>query len=83
MPELNGVEMARCIRAINPDVKVVYMRGAVDDYRSLINREAMEFGAKIVRKPFTRNSLVEQLRGVEDDRTPPGLLQITPKPILW
>ena len=72
MPELNGVEMARCIRAINPDVKVVYMSGAVDDYRLLLNREVREFGAKILRKPFTRDSLVEQLSAVENDPTPAG-----------
>ena len=75
MPELNGVEMARCIRAMNPDVKVVYMSGALDDYRSLLNREAKEFGAKILRKPFTPDSLVEQLSAVEeDDRTAASVL---------
>jgi two-component system response regulator YesN len=59
MPGLNGLEMARCIRSINPEVNVVYMSGAVDRYRPLLDREVRDFGAKVLRKPFTHNDLVE------------------------
>jgi CheY-like chemotaxis protein len=65
MPRLNGVEMATCIRAINPGVKIVYMTGALDDYRCLLDREARQFGARILRKPFTRAKLVEQVSEIQ------------------
>ncbi len=65
MPRLNGVEMAICIRAINPGVKIVFMTGAVDDYRRLLDREARQFGARILRKPFTRAKLVEQVSEIQ------------------
>jgi hypothetical protein len=42
--------------------------GCVDDYQSLVNRETREFGTKTLRKPFARDSLIEQLSGVEVDR---------------
>jgi DNA-binding response OmpR family regulator len=61
MPELDGVEMVRCIRAINPSVKVLYMSGAVDEYRSPLDREAQQYSAKILRKPFSKQSLLEHM----------------------
>jgi two-component system cell cycle sensor histidine kinase/response regulator CckA len=61
MPELDGVEMVRCIRAINPCVKVLYMSGAVDAYRSPLDHEAQQYSAKVLLKPFSKQRLLEQL----------------------
>jgi len=62
MPELTGIEMMRCIRLIQPAVKTIYMTGAVDKYGAVLSREAREFAAKVLYKPFTLNLLVEQIR---------------------
>ena len=61
MPELDGIGMMEWIRTINPRVRAVYMSGAVDDYRALLERETKEFAARVLRKPFSRSRLIEQL----------------------
>lgn len=52
MPELDGFEMMRCIRAVNPSARVVYMSGAPERYRQTLSAEEQNFGASILRKPF-------------------------------
>lgn len=61
MPGLNGIEMMRCIRAINPGVKAIYISGAVDQYRDVLAREDKEHGAIVLNKPFSRYQLFELL----------------------
>jgi CheY-like chemotaxis protein len=61
MPELGGLEMMQCIRAINPSVKTVYMSGEVEKYQALLDREAARFAVRVLPKPFTRSNLVEKI----------------------
>lgn len=61
MPELDGIGMMQCIRTINPRVRAIYMSGAVDEYRVPLERETKQFAARVLRKPFSRSSLLEQL----------------------
>lgn len=61
MPELNGIDMVRCIRAINRSVKVIYTTGAADEYWELLMRESRMFGAQILRKPFSLTRVIEML----------------------
>ena len=61
MPQLDGIGMMQCIRTINPRVRTVYMSGAVDEYREPLERETKQFAAKVLRKPFSRSCLIEQL----------------------
>lgn len=59
MPELNGIDMVQCIRALNASVKVIYMTGAADKFSALLAQEAHGFGAQILRKPFPFARLIE------------------------
>jgi len=61
MPGLDGVEMMRCIRAVNPNVRVVYMSGATSQFQATLHREQKEFSAKVIDKPFTRDALLHQI----------------------
>ncbi|MSP38409.1 MAG: response regulator [Deltaproteobacteria bacterium] len=63
MGELDGLEMMRCIRAINPVVKTIYMSAAADKYAPALSAEARQFGVKVLRKPFGWKHLVEQITG--------------------
>ena len=65
MPELDGIGMMQCIRTINPHVRAIYMSGAIDEYRVLLERETKEFAARVLRKPFSRINLLEQLTSEE------------------
>jgi DNA-binding NtrC family response regulator len=68
MPELNGIDMVQCIRAINVSVKTIYMTGAADKHWALLTQEAQRFSAQILRKPFGFNQVIEML--AEKQRTP-------------
>lgn len=63
MPELDGVEMMRCIRAINPNVRAVYMSGARSRYQSELEQEQREFAAKVLDKPFSCDALLHEIDG--------------------
>lgn len=61
MPELDGIEMIRRIRAFNPQVKTIYMSGATDEYRAVLEHEIREFGVIVMDKPFSFDNLVGDL----------------------
>lgn len=61
MPELDGVEMMRCIRSVNPNVRAVYMSGATIKYQAALDRERKEFAAKVLVKPFSRDALLHEI----------------------
>ncbi len=63
MGEINGIEMMRCIRAINPTVKTIYMSAAAEKYSPALATESREFAAKVLRKPFAWKHLIEQITG--------------------
>jgi CheY-like chemotaxis protein len=63
MPELDGLEMMRCIRAINPKVKTMYITGALNQYREALIKERNEYGALVLDKPFSRNALLQSMDG--------------------
>lgn len=69
MPELDGFEMMRCIRAINPDAKSIYMSGAPEQYRRTLLSEAQNFGAVVLRKPFEEMELLKLVRGLAAKKT--------------
>jgi DNA-binding NtrC family response regulator len=64
MPQLDGLKMMQCIRAVNPGVKTLYMSGEVDRYQEVLGHEVAEFGARVLVKPFTKHNLLEQIDSV-------------------
>jgi DNA-binding response OmpR family regulator len=63
MPELDGLEMIRCIRTINPNVKTIYISGAISQYHEALMSEGREYGALVLSKPFSRNDLLTSMNG--------------------
>jgi DNA-binding response OmpR family regulator len=63
MPELDGLEMIRCIRTINPNVKAIYISGAISHYQEALISEWKEYGALVLNKPFSRNDLLASMDG--------------------
>jgi CheY-like chemotaxis protein len=64
MPELDGFEMMRCIRTINPRAKAIYMSGAPEQYRRTLVSEAQNFGATVLRKPFGEMELLKIIQSL-------------------
>ena len=65
MPELDGFEMMRCIRILNPRVKAIYMSGAPEQYRRTLVSEAQNFGVTVLRKPFEEAELLKLVQSLE------------------
>ena len=67
MPELDGLEMIRCIRTINPSVKAIYISGAINQYQEALEIEGNDYGALVLNKPFSRKDLLASMNGCLSD----------------
>jgi CheY-like chemotaxis protein len=74
MPELDGFEMVRCIRAINPLVRTIYTSGAPEQYRETLTTETKTFGAAVLRKPFKGIDLLKLIPSSIPDYVKPESL---------
>ena len=64
MPQLDGFEMMRSIRAINPRARAIYMSGAPEQYRRTLVSEAQNFGTPVLRKPFGEMELLKIIQSL-------------------
>jgi two-component system cell cycle sensor histidine kinase/response regulator CckA len=60
MPGMGGGELAAKVREARPDTRVLYMSGYCND--SLIQKGTLNGGSRVVAKPFSANSLAQQVR---------------------
>jgi two-component system cell cycle sensor histidine kinase/response regulator CckA len=65
MPGMSGREAADAIRQARPGMKVVYMSGYADD---AVLRQGLPGSAAFLAKPFTRDSLLHEVRGLLGSR---------------
>jgi two-component system cell cycle sensor histidine kinase/response regulator CckA len=74
MPNMRGPELAKCLKAQNPELKIIYMSGYLE-----FNKADGEFveGGFFLQKPFSRDSLVSKV----DDVLRQVRLQSSPAPI--
>jgi CheY-like chemotaxis protein len=66
MPKLDGLSMARRIRALDPGMPIVLMSGYPDADALGVGQE--EFGQTLMRKPFTLETLLERVRTTLDKK---------------
>jgi CheY-like chemotaxis protein len=64
MPQMDGPQLARRIRARRPGIRVLFMSGYTDD--AMVHRGLLEAGAAFVQKPLTPLSLSRKVRGILD-----------------
>ena len=62
MPSMGGVELAARLRALHPDLRVLYMSGYIDD--ALVDAEVREGRGHYLQKPFTPSALLRKIRGI-------------------
>ncbi len=60
MPEMNGREVARRVRELRPEIKVLYMSGYTGDV--LLQHGELEDDASMIAKPFSRDALASKVR---------------------
>ena len=74
MPRMRGPELARRLKALQPQLRVIYVSGYLDYQRS--ENEFLE-DALFIQKPFTRSSLVARMAELlsEDSQAPSPIRQ--------
>ena len=65
MPEMNGKELADKVRAINPDVNILFTSGYPEEQISA--KGALEPGTPYLQKPFTISKLSKSIRDMLDN----------------
>jgi CheY-like chemotaxis protein len=63
MPEMPGQELAGRVRALAPDIRVLFMSGYVESPQG---QGELDPGTPLVRKPFTGEELARAVRAVLD-----------------
>jgi signal transduction histidine kinase/ActR/RegA family two-component response regulator len=62
MPGMSGVDVARAVRAIDPDVGIVFMSGYAED--PAVEQFIEESGSRFIRKPFGAEDVTSALHAV-------------------
>jgi PAS domain S-box-containing protein len=64
MPQMNGRQLARALKRMRPELKVLYFSGYPDD--AILRHGFVEEGLDFFPKPFTSNALAHKVREVLD-----------------
>jgi two-component system cell cycle sensor histidine kinase/response regulator CckA len=64
MPGQNGSELAATLRALIPELKLLYMSGYTGDL--ITQHGGLEIEDLLLEKPFTKNSLLTKIRAILD-----------------
>ena len=67
MPEMNGVELARQIVTMFPEIKILFMSGYICP--SIAQYGIQDSENAYLQKPFTQNTLITKMRNVLVDPT--------------
>ena len=64
MPEVGGRELARRLKTVRRELKVLFMSGYADD--AIVQQGVLEPGAAYLQKPFTPDALAGKIRELLD-----------------
>jgi len=64
MPRVSGIELVARLRPLPAAMRVLYMSGYADDV--VLRHGGFESGARLLRKPFTRDALIRAVREALD-----------------
>jgi len=66
MPEMNGKDLARELKKLHPDLKVIFMSGYTADIIAV--QEIQNRNLDFIEKPFTQKNLAEKVRATLEKR---------------
>jgi CheY-like chemotaxis protein len=67
MPGMTGPDLARAVKILRPETKVIFMSGYTEN--SVLANDLIEPDANFLQKPFTPEEFAQRVRAVLDDGT--------------
>ena len=64
MPGMSGSELAKALKPLYPEIKILYMSGYTDE--AIVRHGVLEKGVNYIQKPFTLEGLARKVREVLD-----------------
>lgn len=64
MPEMSGSELARAVKRLRPDLKVLYTTGYTRN--AIVHNGTLDFGTELLTKPYTIEDLAAKIRAILD-----------------
>jgi PAS domain S-box-containing protein len=64
MPGMSGSELAKLLKPLYPEIKILYMSGYTDD--AIVRHGVLQKGVNYIQKPFTMEGLARKVREVLD-----------------
>jgi PAS domain S-box-containing protein len=64
MPGMSGSQLAKRLKPLYPEIKILYMSGYTDD--AIVRHGVLEKGVNYIQKPFTMEGLARKVRDVLD-----------------
>jgi CheY-like chemotaxis protein len=64
MPGMSGSELAKALKPLYPEIKILYMSGYTDD--AIVRHGVLEKGVNYIQKPLTLEGLARKVRDVLD-----------------
>jgi PAS domain S-box-containing protein len=71
MPGMSGSELAKAVKLLYPEIKILFMSGYTDD--AIARHGVLEKGVNYIQKPFTLEGLARKVREVLDKEAPQPL----------
>lgn len=62
MPEMNGLDLARQLTSLYPDIKLLFMSGYTDNM--IAHHGVLDEGVAFIQKPFSIKDLADKVRRV-------------------
>jgi CheY-like chemotaxis protein len=66
MPEMNGIELAKKLQSLHPDLKCIFMSGYTAD--AIAHHGVLDGNVTFIQKPFSKTTLAKTVKKVLNDQ---------------